>query len=332
MERKSQLVAVVGMPNVGKSTSINALRAQAQYDELKESRRRRRIDSRKHHARSGDCRQGTGLEGAGQGKGKDMLGLLASGGLAFSAGGSSGIERRGSRKGEKTGPTPGVTRHLKRVPLGGDPPAMLLDSPGIMVPQVDSAAAGCKLALCGLVRDIDVPAVAMVEALLLSTTAEGRARIVRGIAFGADAAGGDPVGPSWEAAAAVAGAEAPLLEAAIVLARELRERGMEVLDVVSGERTAPSYESESADETGLAATEALCRFAARRWGMLDAGGEASVEQGAEAIVERFRRGVLGRHTLDGMHDSEQGVQLPSAGQGQDDNSFAESPSQAKGRQ
>lgn len=181
-ERKSELVAVVGMPNVGKSTAINALRTQAQYDEMQASRRKNR---------GGRGRRSKGGRGANTGNSSknDMMSMLASGGLEFSAGGaSSGMERRGSRKGEKTGPTPGVTRHLKRVPLGGDPPAMLLDSPGVMVPQVGDAMQGCKLALCGLVRDADVPAAAMVESLLLSTSPQGRARVLRCIILGAGAA------------------------------------------------------------------------------------------------------------------------------------------------
>lgn len=84
------LVLVAGMPNVGKSSIINAIRSRANV-------------------------------------------------------------RR--KKTAKTGGEPGVTRHISAIQVSTTPPVYLLDTPGIMLPNVDDPHVGLKLALTGALPD-----------------------------------------------------------------------------------------------------------------------------------------------------------------------------------
>ncbi len=67
------------------------------------------------------------------------------------------------RRRAKIGPKPGVTRHQQWVLLGDD--VELLDTPGIMVPRVDSVQVGLKLALLAIVRPEIVSAELVAEYL-----------------------------------------------------------------------------------------------------------------------------------------------------------------------
>lgn len=49
----------------------------------------------------------------------------------------------------KTGPLPGVTRDLTGFKVSSKPLAYLVDTPGIMIPNVDNVEIGLKLALTG---------------------------------------------------------------------------------------------------------------------------------------------------------------------------------------
>jgi ribosome biogenesis GTPase A len=91
---------VVGMPNVGKSTIINSLRAH--------------------------FKQGTVYQF------EDLI-----------AGGNSAV----------TGPLPGVTRTISGFKVSQTPPTFLLDTPGVMIPQIsrEDNERGLKLALTGKV-------------------------------------------------------------------------------------------------------------------------------------------------------------------------------------
>ena len=47
----------------------------------------------------------------------------------------------------------GVTRALQSFRIADDPPLYVVDTPGVMVPRVDSAAVGLRLALTAAVPD-----------------------------------------------------------------------------------------------------------------------------------------------------------------------------------
>ena len=51
------------------------------------------------------------------------------------------------------GPTPGLTRRVSSFRLLHSPPTHVLDTPGIMVPRIDSVGRGLRLALTGAIRD-----------------------------------------------------------------------------------------------------------------------------------------------------------------------------------
>eukprot|EP00232_Nephroselmis_pyriformis_P026252 CAMPEP_0182871194 /NCGR_PEP_ID=MMETSP0034_2-20130328/10980_1 /TAXON_ID=156128 /ORGANISM="Nephroselmis pyriformis, Strain CCMP717" /LENGTH=216 /DNA_ID=CAMNT_0025003731 /DNA_START=45 /DNA_END=691 /DNA_ORIENTATION=- len=95
------LAMVVGVPNVGKSSLINAMRQVA-------------------------ARQGQAL-----GR-KDSKGPLSR---------------------AKMGPLPGVTRHLAGFQVGSKPSMYIMDTPGIMPPQVADEEQGLKIALTGGISD-----------------------------------------------------------------------------------------------------------------------------------------------------------------------------------
>jgi mitochondrial GTPase 1 len=59
-----------------------------------------------------------------------------------------------TRKVAKVGPKPGVTRGLESFRIAEPPhPLYMVDTPGVMVPRIDSAAVGLRLALTAAVPD-----------------------------------------------------------------------------------------------------------------------------------------------------------------------------------
>lgn len=55
----------------------------------------------------------------------------------------------------KTGPLPGVTRDLTGFKVSSKPLAYLVDTPGVMIPNVEDLEIGLKLALTGCVPSDD---------------------------------------------------------------------------------------------------------------------------------------------------------------------------------
>ena len=53
----------------------------------------------------------------------------------------------------RVGPTPGVTRGMDAFRVGDDPPLYMVDTPGVMVPRIDCASVGLRLALTAAVPD-----------------------------------------------------------------------------------------------------------------------------------------------------------------------------------
>ena len=64
---------------------------------------------------------------------------------------SSLINRLAHRKAAGTGPAPGVTRHQEWILLGRE--VELLDTPGILIPKIESLEKGFHLTLTGAVQD-----------------------------------------------------------------------------------------------------------------------------------------------------------------------------------
>ena len=66
----------------------------------------------------------------------------------------------------KTGALPGLTRSLSPIKISREPPVYLYDSPGIMIPRIESEDIGMRLALAGIIPDKVVPTEKMVAHLL----------------------------------------------------------------------------------------------------------------------------------------------------------------------
>jgi ribosome biogenesis GTPase A len=98
---------VVGYPNVGKSSVINALARRAGTHRTSRSRNLEIMPQRTH--------------------------------VTFP-----------SLAGAKTGALPGVTRAVHAIRVSESPPVFLLDTPGVMVPMVNTVDIGLRLTLTGL--------------------------------------------------------------------------------------------------------------------------------------------------------------------------------------
>lgn len=67
---------------------------------------------------------------------------------------SSKQHRRGKwGRGVKTGRNPGVTRTVSHIRVSSDPPIAMMDTPGMLLPRIESLEVGLKLAITGAVRD-----------------------------------------------------------------------------------------------------------------------------------------------------------------------------------
>lgn len=126
-----QVLMVVGIPNAGKSTIINAFRQMA----LK----------------------------------PQALGLAA------------GLSPTGMPRGVKTGPQPGVTRHVSSILVSRDPHIYLIDSPGIMLPRIDNPEVGLRLAITGAVKDSRMDETCMVDYLLYWWNRRGMEQYVQAL-------------------------------------------------------------------------------------------------------------------------------------------------------
>lgn len=76
-------------------------------------------------------------------------------------------KKRGSQF-AKTGPLPGVTRDLTGFKVSSKPLAYLVDTPGVMIPNVENADVGLRLALTGAVKESIVGKQAIADYLLYS--------------------------------------------------------------------------------------------------------------------------------------------------------------------
>ncbi|KAL3159403.1 hypothetical protein ABBQ38_009833 [Trebouxia sp. C0009 RCD-2024] len=76
---------------------------------------------------------------------------------------------KGSSSGGKaaTGATPGLTRHISGFQVGERPTAFLMDTPGVMLPNVPNEEVGMRLALTGAIKDSIVGEERLVQHLLL---------------------------------------------------------------------------------------------------------------------------------------------------------------------
>ncbi|CAN0059552.1 unnamed protein product [Ectocarpus fasciculatus] len=72
-------------------------------------------------------------------------------------GGGGGGEGEGAKQVARVGAMPGVTRQVSAFRIASNPPLYLVDTPGVMVPRVESKAAGLFLALTRAVPDSAVP-------------------------------------------------------------------------------------------------------------------------------------------------------------------------------
>lgn len=79
----------------------------------------------------------------------------------------------------KTGARPGVTRQLGAATMvNNSPPVYLVDTPGIMLPRVDDAEVGLKLALTGALPDATVPLETLVHYFLYVARSMGNTKYV----------------------------------------------------------------------------------------------------------------------------------------------------------
>ena len=90
---------------------------------------------------------------------------------------SSLINRLAHRKAAGTGPAPGVTRHQEWILLGRE--VELLDTPGILIPKIESLEKGFHLTLTGAVKDEIVGAENLAEFLLDALRSRGLEKLSR---------------------------------------------------------------------------------------------------------------------------------------------------------
>lgn len=129
------VVAVVGTPNVGKSSLINGLRAAASPATPPDS--------------------------------TAPLRTPAAGGLVVPAGPRAS---RSKPRAAVVGARPGVTRHVRSIQLCAEPNVFLLDTPGVLRPRLGDLSVALALAAAGCIKDADrlVQSASLAEFLLAS--------------------------------------------------------------------------------------------------------------------------------------------------------------------
>jgi len=66
----------------------------------------------------------------------------------------------------RTGPQPGVTRHITSFKVSSSPVVYLTDTPGVMLPRIDDQSVGLKLAITGAIKDSRVGTTTLADYLL----------------------------------------------------------------------------------------------------------------------------------------------------------------------
>ena len=129
------LVMVVGMPNVGKSTLINAVGSHLAWQSSSSSSSSSSKSVKQRPARRP-------RPGGGQSSGKSHKHMA------------------------RVGAQPGVTRQTSSLLVCESPVVRLLDTPGIMTPKISSTEVGLRLALTGAIKDSIVGEEILVEYLI----------------------------------------------------------------------------------------------------------------------------------------------------------------------
>jgi ribosome biogenesis GTPase A len=58
-----------------------------------------------------------------------------------------------SKSGARTGGNPGLTKSISGFKIISDPPTYCVDTPGLIVPKINSTEDGLKLCACNCIRD-----------------------------------------------------------------------------------------------------------------------------------------------------------------------------------
>lgn len=143
---KSNNIVVVGMPNVGKSSIINCIRVACKGRQPTNTAATTTTPESSSNSSSKD----SSFVGIGS-----LVKQKRGGGSGISGSSGSGSGSSGRLAVAKTGALPGVTRHIGGFQVSDNPPAFLIDSPGIFVPRIDKSQneIGLKLALTGAIKD-----------------------------------------------------------------------------------------------------------------------------------------------------------------------------------
>lgn len=81
------------------------------------------------------------------------------------------------------GPLPGVTRSLNAIKITNEPQLYVLDTPGVLVPQIESPEVGYNLSLLGCIKDDVIGEVELAEYLLFLLNKQSEMKYVQALSI-----------------------------------------------------------------------------------------------------------------------------------------------------
>ncbi|CAK9230438.1 unnamed protein product [Sphagnum troendelagicum] len=178
----------------------------------------------------------------------------------------------------KVGPLPGVTQDLSGFKIGVQPSVYVLDTPGILVPNINNVETGLKLALTGAVKDSVVGEERVARYLL--TVLNARSAHLR-----------------WKSEVHFSGISdsQPLIKKSLVDSESLRESN--VREVLS--QACTNFVGNLEDQQDMASLVDEQMMLLRKCFKVPSElGDAGWIRVSKQLIQLYRTGKLGRYTLD----------------------------------